>query len=179
MARQPFGGWKGSVVGPGAKAGGPHYVGQLGHWHDARLPERGDEPMAALASWLRTASAALETADRAWLTAAVRSDAWWQRRYFAIEHDPSGLFCESNVLRFRRRQRVVVWISPDARPVHALRVYAAAAAAGCDIEVVADSQSAPRLDAVVVGSAARTSWPTGCWPNHPMRCESSGRARPS
>ncbi len=29
VQRQPFGGWKGSVMGPGAKAGGPHYVPQL------------------------------------------------------------------------------------------------------------------------------------------------------
>ena len=32
VQRQPFGGWKRSVVGPGAKAGGPNYVAQLGHW---------------------------------------------------------------------------------------------------------------------------------------------------
>lgn len=32
VARQPFGGWKRSVVGPGAKAGGPNYVASLGRW---------------------------------------------------------------------------------------------------------------------------------------------------
>ena len=36
VQRQPFGGWKDSVVGPGAKAGGPNYVAQLGSW----VPER-------------------------------------------------------------------------------------------------------------------------------------------
>ncbi|MDH3755104.1 MAG: bifunctional proline dehydrogenase/L-glutamate gamma-semialdehyde dehydrogenase, partial [Acidimicrobiia bacterium] len=34
VGRQPFGGWKRSVVGPGAKAGGPNYVAQLGTWTD-------------------------------------------------------------------------------------------------------------------------------------------------
>ncbi|MPY92312.1 MAG: aldehyde dehydrogenase family protein [Acidimicrobiia bacterium] len=34
VARQPFGGWKRSVVGPGAKAGGPNYVASLGTWRD-------------------------------------------------------------------------------------------------------------------------------------------------
>ena len=29
VGRQPFGGWKASSVGPGAKAGGPNYVLQL------------------------------------------------------------------------------------------------------------------------------------------------------
>ncbi|MEM9466309.1 MAG: bifunctional proline dehydrogenase/L-glutamate gamma-semialdehyde dehydrogenase [Actinomycetota bacterium] len=33
VQRQPFGGWKRSSVGPGAKAGGPNYVAQLGTWH--------------------------------------------------------------------------------------------------------------------------------------------------
>ncbi len=32
VQRQPFGGWKRSSVGPGAKAGGPNYVAQLGTW---------------------------------------------------------------------------------------------------------------------------------------------------
>ena len=32
VRRQPFGGWKKSVVGPTVKAGGPHYVQSLGRW---------------------------------------------------------------------------------------------------------------------------------------------------
>jgi RHH-type proline utilization regulon transcriptional repressor/proline dehydrogenase/delta 1-pyrroline-5-carboxylate dehydrogenase len=32
VGRQPFGGWKKSVVGPAAKAGGHHYVPSLGRW---------------------------------------------------------------------------------------------------------------------------------------------------
>lgn len=35
VRRQPFGGWKRSVVGPGAKAGGPNYVASLGTWPGA------------------------------------------------------------------------------------------------------------------------------------------------
>ena len=153
VQRQPFGGWKGSVVGPGAKAGGPHYVAQLGHWQDDGLPEHGDEPTAALSSWLASVTSEWEPAERDWLIAAARSDAWWQRTYFAVEHDPTGLFCESNVLRFPRRQRVVGWIAGDARPVHVLRIYAAAAAAGCDIELLADPGSAPEITGVVLGRA--------------------------
>ena len=45
VQRQPFGGWKRSSVGPGAKAGGPNYVRQLGRWiptmrSRARRPRR-------------------------------------------------------------------------------------------------------------------------------------------
>ena len=35
VRRQPFGGWKRSSVGPGAKAGGPNYVIALGNWRRA------------------------------------------------------------------------------------------------------------------------------------------------
>lgn len=35
VQRQPFGGWKRSVFGPGAKAGGPNYVASLGRWPSA------------------------------------------------------------------------------------------------------------------------------------------------
>ena len=34
VQRQPFGGWKGSSVGPTAKAGGPNYVASLMRWSD-------------------------------------------------------------------------------------------------------------------------------------------------
>ena len=38
VGRQPFGGWKASSVGPGAKAGGPNYVLQLARWRQVTLP---------------------------------------------------------------------------------------------------------------------------------------------
>jgi RHH-type proline utilization regulon transcriptional repressor/proline dehydrogenase/delta 1-pyrroline-5-carboxylate dehydrogenase len=37
VRRQPFGGWKRSVVGPTVKAGGPHYVASLGRWRPTEL----------------------------------------------------------------------------------------------------------------------------------------------
>src|SRR5437667_7585897 len=36
VGRQPFGGWKASSVGPGAKVGGPNYVLQLARWRASR-----------------------------------------------------------------------------------------------------------------------------------------------
>ncbi len=41
VGRQPFGGWKGSSVGPGAKAGGPNYVLQLARWSQVGPPGHG------------------------------------------------------------------------------------------------------------------------------------------
>ncbi|MEA3055451.1 MAG: RHH-type transcriptional regulator, proline utilization regulon repressor / proline dehydrogenase, partial [Actinomycetota bacterium] len=39
VRRQPFGGWKRSVVGPTVKAGGPHYVASLGRWSPVPFDE--------------------------------------------------------------------------------------------------------------------------------------------
>jgi RHH-type proline utilization regulon transcriptional repressor/proline dehydrogenase/delta 1-pyrroline-5-carboxylate dehydrogenase len=53
VRRQPFGGWKRSVVGPGAKAGGPNYVASLGKWR----PGAPSEPELA-AAWRQLAKPA-------------------------------------------------------------------------------------------------------------------------
>ncbi len=53
VRRQPFGGWKRSVVGPGAKAGGRHYVASLGRWSGS-FPGDGIAFGAAVAGAWRT-----------------------------------------------------------------------------------------------------------------------------
>ena len=112
VQRQPFGGWKRSVVGPGAKAGGPDYLLQLGTWSPDR-PLHGDGDLAA----------------------AAESDAiWWERRY-GVDHDPAGLFCEANVLRYRRRPDVIVRVGTGADPYEVVRVLAAARRCGVEPEV--------------------------------------------
>ncbi len=143
VQRQPFGGWKDSVVGPGAKAGGPNYVAQLGHWADDGLPAQGDEPIPegaallapGLTAVLAAAEAELSPDDYTWLLAAVRSDAWWHRRHFSVDHDPTGLPWESNVFRYRPVGRVVIRIEAGARAADLPRVRAAAIVAGCTVEV--------------------------------------------
>ena len=82
VQRQPFGGWKRSSIGPGAKAGGPNYVQQLGTW---REEPQGENDFA---------------------------DEW--DHHFSQEHDPTGLFCEANVFRYRRLARVGVWFGAEA-----------------------------------------------------------------
>ena len=137
VQRQPFGGWKGSVVGPGAKAGGPNYVSELGSWEDDTVPTKSGTPRAAIAEWLELAAATVgDPAARTWLEAAVRSDAWWHEQHFSVEHDPTGLFCEANIFRYRPFGRLVLWVEHDAKPAAVLRAYAAASAAGCHIELV-------------------------------------------
>ncbi len=98
VQRQPFGGWKRSSVGPGAKAGGPNYVAQLGTW-----------------------SSDIDRADdfaEQWAT------------HFAIEHDPTDLFCESNIFRYRPSPAVGFRIQPNATEREIELVRKAAATAG-------------------------------------------------
>ena len=113
VRRQPFGGWKRSSIGPGAKTGGPNYIQQLGFWKPLELN--------------------LNDAD--WLERAVRSDddAW--RTEFSTEHDPSGLFCESNRFRYRPLERVAVRVEAEARQLERDRVLRAAERCGVDVVV--------------------------------------------
>ncbi len=82
VRRQPFGGWKCSAVGPGAKAGGPGYVAVLQHWSSAPSPDLTER--------------------------AARSYAEQWASVFSTPQDPSGLRAEHNVLRHRRLPHPVI-----------------------------------------------------------------------
>ena len=101
VQRQPFGGWKRSSVGPGAKAGGPNYVAQFGTW------------------------TATDTADDDY------SQAW--RTHFAVEHDPTDLFCEANVLRYQPLARIVIRHGPATDPRALALARRAAEVAGVEV----------------------------------------------
>lgn len=111
VRRQPFGGWSGSVVGPGAKAGGPNTVPSLGTIVDPA------------------------PAGEGWLAAALESDDHWWNHYFSIDHDPTGHVRESNVLRYRRRRGVGLRVSGDAEPLRVRRTLAAAERCGVGLDV--------------------------------------------
>ncbi len=114
VRRQPFGGWKRSTVGPGAKAGGPNYVAQFGTWHPV-----GAEPGSE--QWLSAARASDETA--------------WQHE-FSQQHDPTGLFCESNAFRYRPLPRIAVRAEPASGLQGSILARVVAAARQCGVETV-------------------------------------------
>ena len=118
VRRQPFGGWKRSSVGPGAKAGGPNYVAQLGTWR----------PVDGVTG---------RRNGKAFVAAAAESDKRWWREHFSVEHDPTGLFCEANVFRYRPLPAIAVRIGLDAAPADVQRVLAAAAV--CSVPAAASS----------------------------------------
>lgn len=118
VRRQPFGGWKRSSIGPGAKAGGPNYVTQLGIWQpdvNGDLTEVGKV-----------------------------SDARWWEAEFGREHDPSNLFCEANIFRYRPIGGVVIRLGPGGTRSELSRARAAARQCGVPttISVVADEDDA-------------------------------------
>ncbi len=114
VQRQPFGGWKHSVVGPTVKAGGPHYVSSLRCWPTPPGPIPSD--------------------------LAARFGAW-TRAEAAAEHDPTGLRSERNSLRYRPlRGGVALRLGPDAPPGAELLARAAAAALGARL-IVSDSDA--------------------------------------
>jgi RHH-type proline utilization regulon transcriptional repressor/proline dehydrogenase/delta 1-pyrroline-5-carboxylate dehydrogenase len=127
VQRQPFGGWKKSSVGLGAKAGGPNYLVQLGSWQKAPFRDAGtgaapDEPIAHHLEALRRL---VPEADAAWLTACAEQDqAWWEREFGRV-HDATGLACEANLFRYRPRE-VVVRAAEDASLTDVIRVGLAA-----------------------------------------------------
>ncbi|WP_347338491.1 aldehyde dehydrogenase family protein [Cellulomonas sp. WB94] len=112
--RQPFGGWKASVVGPGAKAGGPNYVAQLGLWSDAP-----DVP----------------TDDAAWLAWAEADDERCWDLELGREHDPSGLRAEANIFRYRPVPHLTLRVGAGAREREVMRVLAAAARARVPVAI--------------------------------------------
>ena len=149
VQRQPFGGWKESVVGPGAKAGGPNYVGQLGTWlpeHDpATQVEPGPRVRAALAEYIGLIAS---ESDRAWLRAATGSDAaaWDDELGQAI--DRTGIPVESNVLRYRPLPGITVRAGRGASPVELVRLLLAAELVGTPATLSLDSTVASAFELV-------------------------------
>jgi len=112
--RQPFGGWKRSSIGPGAKAGGPDYLLQLGDW-------KPDERVA--------------------IDSGFDDSRWWKEQY-SVDHDPSGLFCEANVHRYLPVPNMVLRIASDALAADAERALAAALMANPGAQVSVDPAAA-------------------------------------
>jgi RHH-type proline utilization regulon transcriptional repressor/proline dehydrogenase/delta 1-pyrroline-5-carboxylate dehydrogenase len=102
VQRQPFGGWKRSSIGGGAKPGGPAHLDSYGTWRDPSLD----------------VDRARESMRRAWATR------------FSVEHDPTGLRCERNILRYRPVDGVAVVVGPSTSDAERALVTQAARISG-------------------------------------------------
>ncbi len=99
VQRQPFGGWKRSAIGSGAKAGGPNYVASLMNWEQTSLPIQRAKPTISdelLQACLRN------SADPSLVRAAAESYSHALEQHYSLEVDPSKVLGESNVFRYRK-----------------------------------------------------------------------------
>jgi RHH-type proline utilization regulon transcriptional repressor/proline dehydrogenase/delta 1-pyrroline-5-carboxylate dehydrogenase len=138
VRRQPFGGWKRSCFGPGAKAGGPNYVAQFGAWENISPPGLRLAPAGDTASLLEKLCQRLPS-EAPSLVAAAGSDAYWDKHEFSIEHDPTGLRCESNRFRYRRFKNALLRATASTSDVGLARLLLAAAAIGTPVKLSLDS----------------------------------------
>ncbi len=149
VRRQPFGGWKDSAFGPGAKAGGPNYCALFGTWSNAGTPAATGTIRQAQAVLLDQLAAALPHAADILRAAAASDAAAWETE-FGIDHDPSALPCESNRFRYRPFSRGIVRADEATDDAMLARILLAAALAGTDLEI---SVSKPRAFLTTVGAA--------------------------
>lgn len=143
VQRQPFGGWKRSSVGAGAKAGGPNYLLHLGGWEPAALPEQLPAAQArpAVEQAVKAVAAELADADLASLTRAVADDQRHWDAEFGVAKDVSGLGVERNVFRYLP---VPVEVRFDGdRPSDLIRVASAGNRAGAPVTVSLGEAPAP------------------------------------
>jgi RHH-type proline utilization regulon transcriptional repressor/proline dehydrogenase/delta 1-pyrroline-5-carboxylate dehydrogenase len=93
VRRQPFGGWKRSVVGASTKAGGPNYLVHLGSWKPTKA--------TATARVSDAVAAIVAASDSELVARAAQSDQVEWEREFGVAKDVSGLGVERDVFRYR------------------------------------------------------------------------------
>ncbi|MGH7400417.1 MAG: aldehyde dehydrogenase family protein, partial [Candidatus Rokuibacteriota bacterium] len=145
VGRQPFGGWKASSVGPGAKAGGPSYVLQLSRGRQITRPAAGAECAPAVAALLDRCLDLVPDDEAAVLCAAAASYALAWQEHFAREHEPIRLLGERNLLRYR--------------PCRPLLVRAETATTGGRLSLSQVLLAARTCAVTVTVSLAAGSWP--------------------
>ncbi len=127
VRRQPFGGWKASAVGPGAKAGGPNYVHQFGHLQQTSLPKKLARPAPTVASLLQRLERLVQPDQAETLRAAAGSYAWAWAEHFSQEHDPSQILGERNTFRYRPLRGLLLRADKQTPPVALAQALLAAA----------------------------------------------------
>jgi RHH-type transcriptional regulator, proline utilization regulon repressor / proline dehydrogenase / delta 1-pyrroline-5-carboxylate dehydrogenase len=146
VQRQPFGGWKRSVVGPTVKAGGPRYVQSLRVWsgvsstsHLAASHLNASDATGLAASDATDITAANITAD-----IPSTQDRWtaWAQQERLREVDASRLHSESNVLRLRSlNASVAVRLGTADKPMLLPLIERAATIANTDALVSLDTEA--------------------------------------
>ncbi|WP_146797546.1 bifunctional proline dehydrogenase/L-glutamate gamma-semialdehyde dehydrogenase, partial [Agrococcus baldri] len=146
VQRQPFGGWKRSVVGPTTKAGGPSYLMPLVDWVSAEARELAPvelpsvqtlvDAVASVASASGTAAdASVTPGEAAALRRAAGSDQHVWASELGVARDVQQLLAERDILRHLPMPNVVIRLAEGGRIVQLARTVAAALRAGAEVRV--------------------------------------------
>ncbi|WP_293697872.1 proline dehydrogenase family protein [uncultured Agrococcus sp.] len=153
VRRQPFGGWKLSQVGPGAKAGGPNYLTTLVDWEPVFERPRDHVRLVGLsksvATVIEAATPQLDFLEFDRVRAGANSDQRaWEHEY-GVSRDVSKLAVERNVFRYRPTNEVLVRLSERGTVGQLIRVLAAATRAGAAIRVSSAKELPPHVVSIV------------------------------
>lgn len=155
VRRQPFGGWKKSSVGTGAKAGGPNYLIQFGSWRPStHLAEQNVyELIPAVERLFEASRNDLTSEELSWAYRGARSDQdHWQREFGAVK-DVSNLECERNLFRYLPID-ATIRLSEGVSLVNLLRVMAAGIRAGAVTHISMATRPSTILLLVLKSAAA-------------------------
>ncbi|MGJ3507776.1 bifunctional proline dehydrogenase/L-glutamate gamma-semialdehyde dehydrogenase [Enemella sp. A6] len=164
VQRQPFGGWKRSVVGPTAKAGGPSYLIPLVDWVSEPATE-GRDPShpgvrALLDAVVATAAAdgtTINAREAAAVERAVASDELVWQTELGVARDVTGLPAERNILRHLPMPGGVIRLAEGGRVADLVRVACAALRAGARPRISTAVTPPPAIRAALVAAGFEVS----------------------
>ncbi len=125
VQRQPFGGWKRSAIGPGAKAGGPSYLLGFGAFETSEAHNVA-EVSPATSQLVKKLSAAN-------LSRTAGAYAYQIQEFFLNPKDRTGLASEKNIFRHLRDEDSMIWIDATAGEEDVDRALVVASTVGTDL----------------------------------------------
>ena len=140
VRRQPFGGWKKSSIGPGAKAGGPNYLTLLTSWKEAALPLQLCTTNSEIGAIVEKLCEVLPDHSKRIRSAAGSLTKWWNEE-FGVEHDPSAVYGESNVFRYIPEKKILYRVSDEDSDSDMAIAMIAARIAGVHLSISMDKRS--------------------------------------
>ncbi len=134
VQRQPFGGCKDSSFGPGAKAGGPHYLINLMRAEQTMLPQQSTEIPEQIKTFVQWVTQQLSDREQPLWHASIASYCYFWKHLFSQSVDVSHVIGQDNRLIYHP-QKIILRMQPQDKVIDLYRVCAAALVCGADLEI--------------------------------------------
>jgi RHH-type proline utilization regulon transcriptional repressor/proline dehydrogenase/delta 1-pyrroline-5-carboxylate dehydrogenase len=152
VRRQPFGGWKESSFGPGAKAGGPNYVAQFVELSAVQPATREVDPELVLPAGVdRLLFRASDFIDVEQFQFTAHEYVRTHTQWFASATDETGLRGEDNLFRYRPLRGLFVWADEEMQPLDLALISLGAELTDCPVSIYAAPDSPARGLALALG----------------------------